>query len=212
MYLSLYMMATDDMGPLVEENHTTTMLTHEPESMANNNKINTHDQTTEESTESVRKRYESMTFDEMSQQMAESYRQLSQVLGHRVSTPSATSSDKTTDTPTYDIPDDDNHDDDDYDAYNDNMDDERIVDRDDVSDAIKRRKMNTLLSRSASSGDTAKVNQLLSDPKLRAYIDVDAKDDDGGTPLIYAACFGKVEIAQALLDAGAKTNIQDSCK
>ncbi|ORY95366.1 DIL domain-domain-containing protein [Syncephalastrum racemosum] len=70
--------------------------------------------------------------------------------------------------------------------------------------------MNKLLSRSASSGDTAKVNQLLSDPKLRAYIDVDAKDDDGGTPLIYAACFGKVEIAQALLDAGAKTNIQDS--
>lgn len=158
----------------------------------------------EEDPASVLKRYESMSFDEMAQRMAESYRQLSEVLGNRVSTPSTTSSssDKTTTDTTFDaaLPDDDD------------FDDERVIDRTDLDDAAKRQRMNKLLSRAASSGDLAKVNHLLKDERLRAYIDVDAKDEDGATPLIYAACFGKVEVAQALLEAGAKTDIQDSCK
>lgn len=112
--------------------------------------------------ESVRKRYESMSFDEVTQHMAESYRQLTEVLGKRISTPSAASSDKTTDTPLYDIPDDDD------------FDDERIVERNDLDDVVKKQKMSKLLARAASSGDVCKVKQLLSDERLRAYIDVDA--------------------------------------
>ncbi|ORE10127.1 hypothetical protein BCV72DRAFT_200368 [Rhizopus microsporus var. microsporus] len=45
---------------------------------------------------------------------------------------------------------------------------------------------------------------------MKPFIDINAKDEDGTTPLIYAACFGKYEIAQALLQAGAKVDSQDS--
>lgn len=158
--------------------------------------------------DSVRKRYESMSLDEMSNQLAENYRQLSEMLGNRVSmgagaaaplslSPSSSNSsfneeqspidnDDATAT-TFDL--------------NDNLDDES-----------KRRKMNKLFSRAVSSGQIERVTQLLNDPEYRTYIDINAKDEDGTTPLIYAACFGKVEIAEALLQAGAKTDIQDACK
>ncbi|KAI9494425.1 hypothetical protein BDB00DRAFT_787255 [Zychaea mexicana] len=156
--------------------------------------------------ETIRKRYESMSFDEMQQQMAESYRQLSEVLGNRVSTPSAASSsssssssssdNNTTADTIYNVPDSD-------DEYT-------VMERTDLDDATKRTKMNKVFSRAASGGDVAKVTQLLKDERFSPYIDIDAKDEDGATPLIYAACFGKVEIAQMLLEAGAKTDIQDS--
>ncbi|KAI9264086.1 hypothetical protein BDA99DRAFT_604556 [Phascolomyces articulosus] len=146
----------------------------------------------------IRKRYESMSFDEMQQQMAESYRQLSQVLGHRVSTPSTDNQTTTTSSSssTFDMSDDN--------------DEHTIMERHDVDDATKRTKMNKVFSRAASGGNVDKVTQLLKDPQYRSFIDIDAKDEDGATPLIYAACFGKVEIAQLLLEAGAKTDIQDS--
>ncbi|KAI8143109.1 hypothetical protein BJV82DRAFT_515389 [Fennellomyces sp. T-0311] len=121
--------------------------------------------------------------------MAESYRQLSEVLGNRVSTPSATSSEN---------------------ADNDENDEQAVIDRADLDDNAKRTKMNKVFSRAASGGNVAQVTQLLNDDRYRPYIDIDAKDDDGATPLIYAACFGKVEIAKVLLEAGAKTDIQDS--
>ncbi|KAI7875388.1 hypothetical protein K492DRAFT_109526, partial [Lichtheimia hyalospora FSU 10163] len=52
---------------------------------------------------------------------------------------------------------------------------------------------------------------ILTDIRLRPFLDVDATDDeqDGITPLIYAACFGKAEVVQVLLDAGADSNVQD---
>lgn len=153
--------------------------------------------------DSVRKRYESMSFDEMTQHMAESYRQLSEVLGNRISLPSAASSEGGADSsysPTFDVPSDNEEDVD------------EVLDRNDWDDDKKRFKMNKLFSRAVSSGDVDRVTQLLSNDKTKEYIDVNAKDEDGATPLIYAACFGKVEIAQALLEAGAKTDIQDSCE
>ncbi|CAO3671524.1 unnamed protein product [Rhizopus stolonifer] len=45
---------------------------------------------------------------------------------------------------------------------------------------------------------------------MNPFIDINAKDKDGTTSLIYAACFGKLEIAQALLAAGAQVDGQDS--
>ncbi|KAI9312000.1 hypothetical protein BX666DRAFT_1866827 [Dichotomocladium elegans] len=128
----------------------------------------------------------------MTKHMAESYRQLSEVLGKRVSLPSTLSES------TFDALD------------NDDDDEHKLVDRNDLDEETKRTKMNKLFSRAVSSGDTNRVTQLLHNKKLSKYIDVNAKDEDGATPLIYAACFGKIEIAQALLEAGAKTNVQDS--
>ncbi|KAI7866868.1 hypothetical protein BDF14DRAFT_1743380 [Spinellus fusiger] len=136
---------------------------------------------------SVKTNYENMSYDEMSQRMAESYKELTEMLGHRWSTPSS----EQTDIPS--IP-EDTHDDDDS--------------KQELTDSEKKAKMTRLFSRTVSSGDLSKVISLLEEN--RDAIDVDARDEDGTTPLIYAACFGKADIAQVLLDAGAKIDIQDS--
>lgn len=43
----------------------------------------------------------------------------------------------------------------------------------------------------------------------KAGADVNAKNDDGNTPLIYAACWGHVRQISALIKAGADVNIKD---
>lgn len=73
-------------------------------------------------------------------------------------------------------------------------------------------KNTNLFSRLASSGNIAKLKEMLSDPTVRPLIDIDARDSDGTPPLIYAACFGKVEVAQVLIEHGANIDAQDSCK
>ncbi|KAI8366680.1 uncharacterized protein BYT42DRAFT_618186 [Radiomyces spectabilis] len=161
--------------------------------------IKEQDDEYEQDTDHVRKQYENMSCNEISQRLAESYKQLSEMLGsNMVLTPSSTSSDKT-DIHTFDIPDEDD------------LDDENsLVERSDLDADTRKSKMTKLFYRAASSGDLPKVTRLLSEDRYRQWIDIDAKDDDGTTPLIYAACFGKTDIAQALLSAGAKTDIQDS--
>ncbi|KAI9310141.1 hypothetical protein BX666DRAFT_2011308 [Dichotomocladium elegans] len=146
----------------------------------------------ENDTESVRKLYENMTLDEMSQHMAENYRELSRVLQNQLISTSSSSSESTPS---------------DIDETEDN---ESLVERTDIDAETKQRKMNKLFARAVSSGQTDRVAQLLTDPDFRKFIDINAKDEDGTTPLIYAACFGKVDIAQMLLEAGAKTDIQDA--
>ncbi|KAG0755193.1 hypothetical protein G6F62_009485 [Rhizopus arrhizus] len=141
-----------------------------------------------EQTEDVRKQYENMSYDEMSQRIAESYKQLSELLGNRISLPSTISTSTTVD---------------DADDY-----DENVIERQDMDDGLKRQKCTKLFLKSASSGDLEKVLKYLE--TMKPFIDINAKDEDGTTPLIYAACFGKFEIAQALLTAGAKIDSQDS--
>jgi ankyrin repeat protein len=143
-----------------------------------------------EQTEDVRKQYENMSYDEMSQRIAESYKQLSELLGNRISLPSTISTSTTVD---------------DADDY-----DENVIERQDMDDGLKRQKCTKLFLKSASSGDLEKVLKYLE--TMKPFIDINAKDEDGTTPLIYAACFGKFEIAQALLTAGAKIDSQDSRK
>ncbi|KAI9278721.1 hypothetical protein BDA99DRAFT_600336 [Phascolomyces articulosus] len=74
-----------------------------------------------------------------------------------------------------------------------------------------RKRVSRSLGRSASNGDAVKVHQILTDQRLTPFLDIDAADDeqDGTTPLIYAACFGKTEVVQILLNAGAKVDVQD---
>lgn len=157
--------------------------------------------------DAVRQHYENMTYDEMSQRMAENYKQLSAMLG------TTTISNLIKESATTSA----GHHSDSYNAAQSIVDDDDLIDdekavvsRTDLDDETKRRKMTKIFCRAASSGDLEKVTQLLS--QHRSLIDIDAKDEDGTTPLIYAACFGKADIAQALLAAGAKTDIQDSCK
>ncbi|KAI8360790.1 hypothetical protein BD560DRAFT_455627 [Blakeslea trispora] len=71
-------------------------------------------------------------------------------------------------------------------------------------------KWTALFVRSASNGDAEKMKEMLADESIRPFIDINAQDNDGTPPLIYAACFGKVDVAQVLIEAGANINAQDS--
>lgn len=129
------------------------------------------------------KKYENMTFDEMSQRFAESNRQFSEMLSSTTSTSSSLStSDK----------------------------EEEQQPEQDENDPHK--KWTTLFLRTASNGDLVKLKDMLADEKIRSFIDINARDSDGTPSLIYAACFGKTEIARVLIEAGAQIDAQDSCK
>ncbi|CAO0803145.1 unnamed protein product [Mucor circinelloides] len=134
----------------------------------------------EDSHDMLKKKYENMSFDEMSQRMAESNRQISEMLSSTTSASSAHSLD------------------DDYEVEQ-----EAQVDTD-------SKKWTTLFTRAASNGDVIKVKEMLSDDSIRQHIDINARDSDGTPPLIYAACFGKTEIAKILIEAGAQIDAQDS--
>ncbi|KAG0043890.1 hypothetical protein BGZ83_010932 [Gryganskiella cystojenkinii] len=76
-----------------------------------------------------------------------------------------------------------------------------------LPDSEKRKIMARLFSRAASNGDRARMRDMLE--HFRDMIDLDAQDEDGTSPLIYAACFGHVEIASMLLQAGAVVDARD---
>lgn len=126
----------------------------------------------------LKKKYEEMSLEEMSQHMEESNRQISEMLS---STSSSVSTTGTIETTT-----------------------EVLVSEQD--------EYTTLFTRLASNGDTEKLRKLLSDPDIRGLIDMNARDNEGTPPLIYAACFGKIEVAQILIEFGANIDAQDSCK
>ncbi|EPB84196.1 hypothetical protein HMPREF1544_09059 [Mucor circinelloides 1006PhL] len=76
----------------------------------------------------------------------------------------------------------------------------------------KEKKLSEILGRAASHGDIHTVRQIIMDERLRPYLNLDASDDeenDGSTPLIYASCFGKLDIVKYLLQVGAKVDVQD---
>jgi ankyrin repeat protein len=141
--------------------------------------------------EAIRKQYENMSHNEMSQRLAESYKQLSEILGNRISLSDISSTSTTTN-----------------DADFVEQDQVQISERTDLTQDEKKQMLNKLFLKSVSSGNVEKVNEFLSNP----LIDINGKDEDNTTALIYAACFGKFEIAQALLLAGAKLDNQDSRK
>ncbi|KAI8332344.1 hypothetical protein BC941DRAFT_436389 [Chlamydoabsidia padenii] len=160
----------------------------------------------QDAVESQKQLYENMTYDEMARHMKDNYKELSDILNSQQLTVNASSvtslDDEVTDTISSL-------------SSSTNVvmcDDERIVDQSDIDDTTKRIKMNKLFSRAASSGDLERLELFLKgdNNKYRQYIDINVKDEDGTTPLIYASCFGKIDIVQTLLDANADTNVQDS--
>lgn len=78
-----------------------------------------------------------------------------------------------------------------------------------ITDDEKRQKLSKMFSRAASNGDMNRIADMLD--QCREWIDIEAQDEDGTSPLIYAACFGHVEIAFMLLEAGAVVDARDKC-
>ncbi|RCI17285.1 hypothetical protein L249_2287 [Ophiocordyceps polyrhachis-furcata BCC 54312] len=89
------------------------------------------------------------------------------------------------------------------------LEDERAVaDDEKLTAADKRDMLQKALSMAASNGDVAKVRRILGG-KAKTFVDVNAPDEDGTPPLIYASCFGHESVVQALIEAGADVNRQD---
>ncbi|KAI7854333.1 hypothetical protein BDC45DRAFT_569438 [Circinella umbellata] len=195
---------------------TTATTTTTPETMGGLHMIKERDEddttTTTVEPESIRQQYENMTYDDLSQRMAENYKQLSAMLGKTPSSfsnpESPSSSLSSSSSSTGDVHGDDNHDETTITTGAELDNENDIIQHTELDEKTKKQKMTQLFCRAASTGDLTKVTHLLKE--YRTYIDIDARDEDGTTPLIYAACFGKVDIAQALLEAGAKTDVQDS--
>jgi Ankyrin repeats (many copies)/Ankyrin repeats (3 copies) len=97
-----------------------------------------------------------------------------------------------------------------------------VVDDAHLSNEEKTMQLQSLFSRAASNGDIQCVRTMLQGP-ANEYIDVDAEDEDGTTPLIHAACFGHADVVRArmplfscelniVLDAGCEVDKQDQRK
>lgn len=84
-----------------------------------------------------------------------------------------------------------------------------ILDKKIYTRAEKKESIIKLLHRATSSGDAETVTALLAYEPLSDFIDVNAKDEEGSSPLIYAACFGYIEVAKALVAGKADVNLQD---
>ncbi|KAI9842410.1 MAG: hypothetical protein M1837_007155 [Sclerophora amabilis] len=65
-----------------------------------------------------------------------------------------------------------------------------------------------ILNMAASNGDVQRIQRLVNG-KAKAYVDVDAPDEEGTAPLIYASCFGHQDVVEALINAGANIDKQD---
>lgn len=86
-----------------------------------------------------------------------------------------------------------------------------IVDSTKLSDDEKRVLLQKALNTAASNGDHQRIKRLMDrGSKTRHYIDINAPDEDGTSPLIYASCFGHEDCVEALLNAGADVDQQDT--
>ncbi|KHJ34714.1 putative dil domain-containing protein [Erysiphe necator] len=87
-------------------------------------------------------------------------------------------------------------------------DEDSIANNDNLSDAEKKKTLQKSLNMAASNGDIDRIQCILNG-KAKEYVDINAPDEEGTTPIIYASCFGHEAVVNALLDAGAKADSQD---
>ncbi|KAI8970164.1 hypothetical protein BDF20DRAFT_889679 [Mycotypha africana] len=66
-----------------------------------------------------------------------------------------------------------------------------------------------LLNTAVSNNDIHKLEEIVPTISSKDKELLNVKDKDGTSPLIYAACFGKCKIVKLLIEAGADINIQD---
>lgn len=76
------------------------------------------------------------------------------------------------------------------------------------SEDEKKDLLQKALNMAASNGDAERVQKIL-EGKARGFVDINAPDEEGTPPLIYASCFGHEGVVQALISAGADVDIQD---
>jgi hypothetical protein len=67
-------------------------------------------------------------------------------------------------------------------------DEDEIVNDEKLPDSEKKEKLQKALNMAASNGDVERIGKLLNG-KAKEYIDINAEDEDGTPPLIYASCF-----------------------
>ncbi|KAL8831776.1 MAG: hypothetical protein Q9191_000662 [Dirinaria sp. TL-2023a] len=87
-------------------------------------------------------------------------------------------------------------------------DEDSVLASKDLSEEDKKSILQKSIHNAASNGDVDRIRRLLGN-KAREYIDVNAPDEEGTAPIIYASCFGHLEVVTALLEAGADIDRQD---
>lgn len=88
-------------------------------------------------------------------------------------------------------------------------DDAKMASNAQLTEEEKKDGLQSALNMAASNGDLRRLQALLSGPSS-PYLDLNAPDDEGTAPLVYASCFGHQDIVSALLDAGANVDVQDN--
>ncbi|KAI4274402.1 MAG: hypothetical protein LQ337_003974 [Flavoplaca oasis] len=85
--------------------------------------------------------------------------------------------------------------------------DQVVADRN-LSNIEKKEVLQKSLHMAASNGDVERVRRLLQG-KARSFIDVNATDEEGRAPIMYASCFGHEDVVDALVEAGADVDKKD---
>ncbi|KAL8997779.1 MAG: hypothetical protein Q9169_003028 [Polycauliona sp. 2 TL-2023] len=85
---------------------------------------------------------------------------------------------------------------------------DQIVADTNLSNDQRKAVLQRSLHMAASNGDIERVRRLLQG-KAKSFIDVNAADEEGRAPIIYASCFGHEEVVEALINAGANVDRQD---
>lgn len=67
-------------------------------------------------------------------------------------------------------------------------DEDAIVSNEKMPESEKKELLQKVLNMAASNGNVDQVNKILTG-KAKEYVDINAQDDDGTPPLIYASCF-----------------------
>lgn len=87
-------------------------------------------------------------------------------------------------------------------------DEDAVASNNNLSDTEKKDILQKALNMAASNGDVERIEKILSG-KAKSFVDVNAPDEEGTAPLIYASCFGHEAVVTALLEAGADVDKQD---
>lgn len=72
------------------------------------------------------------------------------------------------------------------------VDEDAIATSETLSDNEKKDLLQRALNMAASNGDVERIQKIL-DGKGKAFVDLDAPDEEGTAPLIYASCFVSTE-------------------
>ncbi|CAG8982147.1 hypothetical protein HYALB_00003239 [Hymenoscyphus albidus] len=87
-------------------------------------------------------------------------------------------------------------------------DEDAVASNQKLTDSEKKDILQKALNMAASNGDVDRIQRILNG-KAKDLVDIDAPDEEGTAPLIYASCFGHEAVVTALLDAGANVDKQD---